>query len=432
MIGTPEIDATEDSVTFIWRDQGAGIGFAFLYERQDGLHGEVSVTAHVDGMLKPVHIHWARINLSSTTARDNLVKFLVKRTSEDGGRACRYDWAAMVEYACTVAAQRFRDGEPFVDLASVPRPPRMAYLVEKLLPKGQTSVIYSRGASGKSLLAMAVAMAVSRGKALPSGLLVPHAANVLYLDYETDVDEQRLRLDYLWRSLKGEPLPNVIYRRQTRPLAADVQRIRAEVRSRDIGLVIVDSIAYAMGGSAMDAEIVIGAFNALRMLGDQCTRLVVAHIPKAEKDSTQASIFGSVFQENAGRSVWELRSTDETDGIAMGLYLRKKNWGKGFDPVGLRFTFDDARESVELKNLVIEDDPELVSHGSLSYRLLAALRSGSLSTKRLIEETGGDSESIRRTLRRLSSRGEIVQIGANGAGRGADPQWGLAAVNERF
>lgn len=429
MIGRPDVEIDGPRVAFTWKDQHVGIAFDYLNERTDGLHGEIRITAIDASGRATGHIHWARINLSSTTARKSLVDVITKQTRHDDGE-CPYDWPQLAEYACTVAAQKYREGEPFIDLADVPRPPRMQYLVEKLLPKGKTSVIYSRGASGKSLLSLSIAMGVSRGRSLPSGLVVQERANVLYLDYETDEEEQRLRLDYLWRALKNEPLPSVRYRRQTRMLMNDIDQIKREVKRQQIGLVVVDSIAYAMAGKAIDTEVVIGSFNALSSLGPECTRLVIAHIPKADKESKEATIFGNVFQENGARSIWELRSTDENDGISMGLFQRKQNWGKKFDPIGLRFTFDDVKESVELKSHVIEDDPELVAHGSLSYRLLSALRTGVQSTSELAEAAGDSRESVTRTLRRLAERGTIVRFESNGKGRGQEQRWGLTYAAE--
>ena len=431
MIGQPEVTFDDNCCTVLWQDEGVGFAFESLQERRDGLHADLEVQAIVPGREKPGHIHWARLNLASTSGREGLLKACFKKTSDDGGKTSRYDWEDLIEYACTITAKKFREGEPIINLAELPRPDKFGYLVEKIMPKGQTSAIFSRGASGKSLLAMAIAMAVSEGYNLPSGLKVTSTEKVLYLDYETDAEEQRLRLDYLWKARKGSALPNIFYRRQLRALADDIAFIKAEVKRLNIGLVVVDSIAYAMAGKAMDPEVAIQTFNALRSLGPAVTRLVIAHIPKADKEQKESSIFGSVFQENAARSIWEMRSTEMQDGIAIGLFMRKKNWGKGFDPIGLRFTFDDLNEAVMLHHFVIADDPELASHSTLTFRLVSALRSGSKSERELTDETGGTSETIRRTLTRLEARGEIVRIGTNGTSRGSDRTWGLA-YEERF
>jgi hypothetical protein len=421
------IERRGEAVFFLWQDSGVGIALDLLHERSDGIHGEITVQRET-GPNQQGHIHWARINLSSTTARDGLRKVLHGKTKDDLGNSS-YEWEPMIEYACSVAAKRHREGDPFVSLRDMPVPPKLTYLLDKMIPVGQTSLLYSSGGSGKSLIAMAIAVAVSSGYPLPGGLRPNQKTRVLYLDYETDEEEQRLRLEWICNGMFLSEVPDIICRHQTRPLVDDLGRIRREIDAQSIGLVIVDSIAYALGGSAMDADYVIAAFNGLRSLGNQVSRLVIAHIPKAEKGAQQASIYGSVFFENAGRSVWEVRSETENDGITMGLFQRKANWGKKFAPFGLRFVFDDVGESLSIENHAIEDDPELASHGSVSFQVLAALRAGKRTPKQLNVDLGVNLDTIRRTLIRLEKRQEILSFPPLTAGPGSEKSYALPHLN---
>jgi hypothetical protein len=423
----PTIDRRGEALLFLWEEQGVGIALDLLHERSDGIHGEITVQRE-NGPGSAGHIHWARINLSSTTARDGLEKALVKKTKDDRGE-CSYEWNLMIEYACSVAAKRHREGDPFVSLRDMPVPPKLTYLLDKMIPVGQTSLLYSSGGSGKSLIAMAIAVAVSSGYPLPGGLRPLQKTKVLYLDYETDEEEQRLRLEWIRAGMLLPEVPDIICRHQTRPFVDDLARIRREVDTQGIGLVIVDSIAYALGGSAMDADYVIAAFNGLRSLGNQVSRLVIAHIPKAEKGAQQASIYGSVFFENAGRSVWEVRSETENDGITMGLFQRKANWGKKFAPFGLRFVFDDVAESLTIQHHAIEDDPELASHGSVSFQILAALRSGKRTPKQLQADIGGNLDTVRKTLLRLEKRQDVLSFPPLSGGPGSEKSYALALRN---
>lgn len=425
---TPTIEKRGQSIVFTWPESEVGIALDLLYERNDGIHGEITVQREFGPNLNG-HMHWARINLSSTTARDSLRKVLIGKTKDAMG-GCPYDWEPMIEYACSVAAVRHREGEPFVHLAAMPVPPKVTYLLGKMLPVGQTSLIYSKGGSTKSLLALAIGASVSSGVILPGGLVPSMRTPVLYLDYEAGEEEQSVRLEWLRKGMGLATTPDVICRYQQRSIASDINRLRREVDEEKVGLVIVDSIAYGLGGgSAMDADVVIEAFTALRSFGNKVTRLVIAHIPKADKEQRAASIYGSVFFENAGRSVWEMRAEDEEDGVSVGLFQRKSNWGKKWPPIGLRFRFDDEGEQVVIRPYNVEDDPELASHGSVSYQILATLRSGSRTPKQVADETGASFNTVKTTLLRLEKRGEVIALNATRGGPGNEKLYGLVHKN---
>ena len=439
LVDKPEIIAAGNRITFLWHAQGVGIAFDHLREiygsLMGGLNGEVTVSglsAHGKLNGNGEHIYWARHNLSSGSAREELARLLKKRTpAEDNPKVSIYPWDDMLEYACTAAARRWRAGEPFVDLATMQRPERAGFLVEKLLPRGQTSVLYSRGGAGKSLMSLALCVAVTTGTSLPGGLRPTAIAPTLYLDHESDEEEQRLRLEWLAKGLGLSTLPSIICRHQTRPIAADLDRIKAEVDEKGIKLVVLDSIAYSLGGSPQDEELVIAAFNALRTLGTDVSRIVVAHIPKGQKDSQQASIFGSVFHENAGRSIWEVISTENRDGFSLALYHRKRNWGKRLAPIGLRFVFDDPAESVRIEATSVEDDPELLSHDTATAQILAALRKGKLTINGMADATGLKRPAVAEGVRRLTAKGEISLVDPGGRGRGNESSYGLAAPDDQ-
>ncbi len=422
---TPTIEKRGDSLCFVWGS--VGIALDYLHERSDGIHGEITVQ-HEVAPDRYGHIHWARINLSSTSARDSLRKVLIGKTKDDLGNV-PYEWEAMIEYACSVSARRHREGEPFIWLNEKPLPPAVSYLIGPMLPSGQTSIIFSAGGSGKSLFSLSIGLAMAEGIILPSGLRPAKRLRVLYLDYESDDDEQRTRLEWLANGMGLTSTPNILYRHQTRPIVDDIARIKKVVDEEEIGLVILDSIAYALRGSAIDADVVIEAFNALRSLGSKVTRLVIGHIPKADKDQKVGSIYGSVFFENAGRSVWEMRVELENDGVSMAMFQRKSNWGKKSPPFGLRYRFDDEQSAVMVYDHEVEGDSALITHASMSYQLTAALRQGKRTTRQLADDITGNVDSVRRTLQRMEKRGEIVSIGVNGNGPTAEKFYGLIHLN---
>src|SRR6185503_17596654 len=102
-------------------------------------------------------------------------------------------WRPLLDKACRQAAIALRVGEPIVEL--LPKPAGATrHLVGKILLAEETNVIFGDGGSGKSLFALALAVAVATGTDLPAGLRPAAAAPVLYLDWESCLEEHQDRL----------------------------------------------------------------------------------------------------------------------------------------------------------------------------------------------------------------------------------------------
>ena len=413
---TPEIQRDGDEFTFLWHDHGIGIGFTQLREGSDGIHGEITVHASGLGSL-----HWGRLNLASTSAREGLVKKLHEVHPIDL-------WRAFLETACRTVAERLRQGQPIVSLEPVAAP-TTRQLIERLLPLGETSVIFGDGGTGKSLLALSVTVAVSSGIPLPGGLRpTQEAAPVLLLDWESCQEEQNERLAGLLSGFGLSAAPGIYYRPMARGLADDAAYLRAEISRLKIGLVIVDSLGPACGAEPESADSAIRVMNALRSFVP-ATRLVIAHVSKASADQRSGSArpFGSVYVQNLARSVWEMRRAqdDGGDDLAVGLFHRKVNRGRLHSPIGLRFEF--GRGVIRVVPSDIGEQPELLARTSLSYRIQRALAAGMRTTAELSEELEAPEVSVRKTCYRLQQNLVIVRLGGAQGGRGKEAQWGLPA-----
>lgn len=423
--GSYDVQRTGDELAYLWRRERVGIGFDLIREERDGLHAEVHVKALTPAgwTEDAAHIHWARLNLSSTQSRTGLLRHLKSRNGE-------IDWEAKLEIACERTRREFRRGEPVVDLSRIePRP--QIYLVDPAkgpgIPLGETSVFYGDGASMKSLLSLAIGLAVATG--FPVGPFHPtRKAGVLTLDWETTEDEQAERLTRLCYGA-GLSVPAVSYQRQDQALAAGIRAVRQEVDARGVGLVIVDSIAPACGGE-VTAEQAIPFFNALRSLGKDVTRLVVSHVSHstATKESGPGRPFGSVFVRNLARSAWEIQragESDDEDSVLVGMYHRKVNRGRKQKDIGLRVTFQDPEGSITVCTTELLENEELAAHASLGERIRHALRSGAMDTQQLADATGAKLETVKRTANRLP---DVISLGSHGrGGRGAVATWGLAS-----
>ncbi len=393
----PDVRRDGDDFAFTYPTLGLGVGVSALRETGDGVHAEVSVTSGIVGAL-----HWGSLNLASTAARETLVK---KLAAAHPGTP----WRAILERVCRETAEAIRRGAPVVVLEPAPAT-ASRYLVEKLLPGGETTVVFGDGGSGKSLLALAVAVAVSTQTPLPGGLRPVGRTNVLYLDWESTEDVHAERLAGLLKGLELAAAPGIYYRPMARALADDGARLRSDISKRGIGLVVVDSFGPACGAEPETADSAIRLMNALRTFGT-VTRFLVAHVSKAGADlrTGAARPFGSVYVQNLARSVWEVRRPDdEGEVLVLGLYHRKVNAGRRLPPLGLRIEFSES--AIRLRAQDLAEEPDLLARTSLSFRLLQALKTGPGTVDELAEATETSQDAARKVLNRLDSRGKVIRL----------------------
>ena len=397
-----------DDLVMRWPQHAITLSFSHLREGSDGIQSELLAHSAVAGEL-----HWARLNLVSTSAREGLVK---KLDRDHPGAP----WRSILERACRLAAQELRAGEPVVALLPG-RATETRHLLSKLALAGETNVLFGDGGAGKSLFALALAVAVAAGAPLPAGITATAHTPVLYLDWESSLEEHQDRLAGLLEGLAVSIAPPILYRPMSRALADDAAFLRGEISRHRVGFVIVDSLAPACGAEPEGADAAIRAMNAMRSFGAAVTRLVIAHVSKAGADqrSGPAKPFGSVFVQNLARSVWEIRKAEDDGGedLVLGFYHRKVNRGRLFPPFGLRLEFRGA--STFLRGHDVGQQPDLLARASLAFRVQKALAAGALTLAQIVDDTGGSKDTVTRTLRRLRGSGRVI---------GVDPdRWGLKA-----
>jgi AAA domain-containing protein len=407
----PEIQRLGDEIAFSWPGHGVTLSFAQLREGSDGIHGEVSVVSGVLG-----EVHWGRLNLASTPAREGLVKKLDQVVPG-------LPWRPMLERACRRTVQELRTGEP-----AAPLVPRLAddtarYILPKLLLAGETNLIFADGGSGKSLLALAVALAVAGKAALPNGLRPIDARPVLIADWESTRTEHEDREARLQDGMDvSGPLP-ILYRPMSRALADDAVTLRSEISRHHIGLVVVDSLAPACGAEPDVADALVRAFNALRSFGT-VTRLVLAHMSKAAIEAKGiAKPYGSVFAFNLSRNIWQLQRAEGDDGAAemvIAAYHRKSNAGPLLPPMGFRFQFGERMTTLHAHD--IGQAPDLAARASLAFQIQKALTGGAKTAAELAEAIDAREGSVAAKLRDLKSKGKVIRLDSGPDGRG---RWGL-------
>jgi hypothetical protein len=189
----------------------------------DSLHGEIRISLVSGGIIGPLDFSF----LKPTSRRDVITAV----EAADSGVATVVNEALNALCHNVVECER-GNTSPLVTLSDQPKPtPDREYAVPVLppLPRNHMSIWFGDGGTGKSVLALYAA-----------GLLARQGLNVLYLDWELEQDEQRLRYEQLFGSMMPK---SVKYQRGDRPLAQTSDAIRRTIAREGIDYVVVDSIA---------------------------------------------------------------------------------------------------------------------------------------------------------------------------------------------
>src|SRR3989442_13436316 len=246
----PVLERHGDEFVFRWPD--VTITLSGVREGSEGIHGECAVRRTDE------EIHWARLNLASTPGREAVVKNLLAIDSA-------MPWRRMLETTCRTTTEAVRKGLPAILLQARPAlAPR--YLIDPILPLGETAVLFGDGGAGKSYMALVLALAAMTCSPLPGGFHVRNHAKALYLDWEAVPDELEERLYLLSRGL-GCASDGLHYRSMSRALADEMPGIRAEVSRLGVTFVIVDSLGPACGAEPEGADAAGRTMNALRSPG---------------------------------------------------------------------------------------------------------------------------------------------------------------------
>ena len=282
------------------------------------------------------HIHWSSVNLdqlSGANGRTSLIKYRSNIEKES-----QYaDWERLIEFVCLTVVKQMREGEDFINLATANIVEDEGHILSPILPLNQPSLIYGDGGSGKSILSLWFANLIYQG--VQTDWVTALKKNVLYLDYETNVNEMYNRNNKLGNGMNLDVPSGIKYHRCFQPLYYIAEGIKRKIQEENIGFVIVDSAAIACGAEPSSEKATTEYFQAIRSLGEDITVLTIGHTTKAEAEKKKP--FGSAFWEYFSRSVWEIKKEQATEGGIqnVGLYHRKVNNGFLHDPIGYRIQF---------------------------------------------------------------------------------------------
>lgn len=370
-IGPPHETFLLDSYRFSWPEDGVEVILDRLAEEKDGLKCEMSIsTARPPnaGLLRE-----GRFNLSSATTRAQWVRALEERLPPD---LFGVDWYALLELVCARSVRRWRQGEPMVDLACIRLPEEPPYLLYPLVVDGAASVIFADGASGKSLLALGLAVSVATGTEVVPGVVPQRTGPVIYWDWEWDAESHAERLQAICAGA-GIDVPEgmIYYQHEMASVKESAARMRKRVAETGAEFIIVDSLGFARGGDANSQELTTQTFAALRTL--ERPVLVLDHVSADGKTAEKS--FGSIYTRNSCRTMWRIDSQKEEgkDSWYAALVHTKTN-RRFHKPRGLQVHVeadeDERLLSVRYEATDVRLTPELSGALSLRAHLEAILR----------------------------------------------------------
>lgn len=391
---TPEVQIFGDLYSFAWPKWNLCIELDRLHEHRDGhTTAEIKITTTAPGF--DPYLHRSTLNLSTQRTRDDLAKSMSRKYE-------LADWDTVLEQLCWITLDHYRAGEPIVIIGNSDQPISPGYLLSPLLPLRQPSLIYGDGGTGKSYLALFIALSIQ----LPydAAMWHPDQANALYLDWETDSNTAGNRVK---RLKVGMGFPNELslsYRRCALPLADDITAIKRMVDEYKISFVVIDSCGGACGGDPNSPETCNRFFAALRTLN--VTSLLIHHVPKhanPASPSKDKSPYGSAYFYNWSRAVFLLRRAQDVvdNQIDIGLIHKKANEDNVTRPMGFHLTFHDNQTHVQIKG-DISDVPEFLESLSVRDRIKHILKVQPADIDEMEKELDDvNKDTIRKTVERM-------------------------------
>jgi len=326
------------------------------------------------------------------------------------------DWSGILQSACTKIIDNVLT-PPEPEQITIIENTMPVFLVSKFILENSPNLWFAPGGSGKSFLALSLAICVENGFDF-FGSVSPNRA--LYLDWETDKQETDRRASMIAGGLsetyeieKSEILlPK--YSQMYFPLVDAIDSMLEIVYNYDIRFVVIDSIAPALGGNLISDADATKFFSAVRKLNAAgITTLLITHVSKGEKKGDgKRTPFGSVFFENFPRLTWEIRSeyNEEQKVFSFGIFCRKTNVGK-LEPKGISLAFDGDKI---IMGYIDPDDTEISDERQTIQEMILAIlqdEDKALTPKELTTLLNTSAPNVWNALSRMSKKGLIESAG---------------------
>lgn len=404
-----DLTLTEVAGLYTVRSSAHAVVMTFdrLTDTRGGISAEVTITLGSTELITCVDV-----GLKSDTSQTKLASSLKIY-------AAAIPWAVLLRKACGLVMRRHRRGEPPARLNRHTMIEPLTYAVNPLVPRRKASILFADGGKGKSTLALMLAMSVATGTGVAGFSALKGRA--LYLDWEDDLDVHARRLQAIRAGHPELDEADIQYQRCCEPLTKSMHDLVRTIQKDQITFVVVDSLLASMGGDA-SAEAVGKFFAAIRLF--QTETLLIGHTPKTIAEGQEhATVYGSVFNQNFARSVWELKTEQEVgdNSAILGLFHRKSNLMRKHPPIGLQVTHNPEGTFIQYESFDLTKTTELVTALPLPNQIRTLLEKDGLprTSQQIADELGAKLGSVKTTLSNPRYKGFKWSL----IGEGKDSRW---------
>jgi len=299
-----------------------------------------------------------------------------------------------------------------IDLAeATPRP--VEWLVKDLIPARHATNLYGDSGTGKSLIALYLALCVIEGIPFLNFPTVKRG-KVLYLDLELDAEIHTLRW---WAIARGAgyttPPKGLRYVRWTQGLIGHEGELCELIEQEQPALLIVDSFGKATG-KPLDPDLAIALYNLFDAL--PVPVLVIDHTakPNPEIPAESAREYGTVYKRHYARSAIQVDLQGSERGhIGVILRHQKSNFGRLAPEIPLTLAFleeDGVMLEVRLQygGQAVQANAELFGRRGEVVRFLS--ENGEATARAISEGTEVPLKTLYRLLKQLEADGMIEEV----------------------
>jgi DNA-binding MarR family transcriptional regulator len=301
---------------------------------------------------------------------------------------------------------------PPIDLAeATPRPAE--WLVKDLIPARHATNLYGDSGTGKSLIALYLALCVIEG--IPFlNFPTTKRGKVLYLDLELDAEIHTLRWWAIARGAGYETPPKGLrYVRWTQGLIGREGELWELIEQEQPALLIVDSFGKATG-KPLDPDLAIALYNLFDAL--PVPVLVIDHTakPNPEIPAESAREYGTVYKRHYARSAVQVDLQGSERGhIGVILRHQKSNFGRLAPEVPLTLAFleeDGVMLEVRLQygGQAVQSNAELFGRRGEVVRFLS--ENGEATQKQIAEGLQLNQSSVSRLIKQLIAEGIVEEV----------------------
>ena len=304
------------------------------------------------------------------------------------------------------APEIFRPGD------FAPRP--AGWACEPLMLDQGVSVIFGPNCTGKSLLAISVALTLASGTAMPGLTAPPDPGVTLYLDAEDSWGNfsaagraMATSMGIVW----GAGIPLLYF--PTHRLLPDLERTLAALVEREgVKYIVADSISRLFP-SCIDMDVVNTNWQILERLG--CPTMTVAHTPRKDK----SAVYGSRAVTGNARLVTCISTPDGEEGLHTQYWSCTKSNGPVGWPGNRGVLYDFSRPGIISRTVTAGKPADVAAADKNIAAIVDALADGvQLTRAQLIEKTGLGKSTLYSLVARMLADGLLE----NG-GRAKGPVW---------